>query len=248
MRSSEKGGGGHKRSHEKHRVCCTVEDYHVGFLPTAMEPLSLPTDDPRTCSKAKCKRDLPPADQYQWKTCVRCRDQNQRSAAKLRRKPVQVTIPTEAAATSQLENGEHSADSGGSNSVPAQEEIDESIPPLLTITLPAVSVAQTCTATSSTPETRRVFCLDEYREPIIDMMERHFNAHPLIPGYSHPSPEGIREWAVKQMYTYCVENDLQEVWAYLWENWYRTRRWDLWARSAHPEIPRLKTTMMIESQ
>ncbi|KAJ7475022.1 hypothetical protein FB451DRAFT_1034721, partial [Mycena latifolia] len=82
---------------------------------------------------------------------------------------------------------------------------------------------------------------------IIDLMERHLNAHPLIPGYCHPSPAGIREWAVKQMYDFCFENDLPEVWAYLWENWYRRGRWELWARAEHPEIPRLKTTMIVES-
>ncbi|KAJ7661459.1 hypothetical protein DFH06DRAFT_1268903 [Mycena polygramma] len=94
---------------------------------------------------------------------------------------------------------------------------------------------------------QRIFCPVELREDIVSMMERHLNAHPLIPGYSHPSPEGIREWAVKQMYTFCVNNDLPEVWAYLWENWYRRGRWELWARAEHPEIPRLKTTMMVES-
>ncbi|KAJ6449111.1 hypothetical protein C8R45DRAFT_849909, partial [Mycena sanguinolenta] len=51
----------------------------------------------------------------------------------------------------------------------------------------------------------------------------------------------------KQMYTYCFKNDLPEAWAYLWENWYRRGRWELWAWSEHPEIPRLKTTMMVES-
>ncbi|KAF7333854.1 SWIM-type domain-containing protein [Mycena venus] len=94
---------------------------------------------------------------------------------------------------------------------------------------------------------KRTFCPSEFREPIITSMERHLNAHPLIPGYSHPSPEGIREWAVKQMYTFCFDNDLPEAWAYLWENWYRSGRWELWARSGHPQIPRLKTTMMVES-
>lgn len=93
----------------------------------------------------------------------------------------------------------------------------------------------------------RTFCPVDLRESIITLMERHLNAHPLIPGYSHPSPEGIREWAVKQMYSFCIENDLREAWAYLWENWYRTGRWELWARAEHPEIPRLKTTMMVES-
>ncbi|KAF8209756.1 hypothetical protein K438DRAFT_1571712, partial [Mycena galopus ATCC 62051] len=96
-------------------------------------------------------------------------------------------------------------------------------------------------------EGKRTFCPEELREEIITAMVHHFNAHPLIPGFAHPSPAGIREWAVKQMYTFCFDNNLPEVWAYLWENWYRRGRWELWARAEHPEIPRLKTTMMVES-
>ncbi|KAH8985839.1 hypothetical protein EDB86DRAFT_2832928 [Lactarius hatsudake] len=94
---------------------------------------------------------------------------------------------------------------------------------------------------------RRTFCPIEYREAVVDMMERHFCAHPLIPGYSAPTPEGIKAWAVKQMYSLCVRHDLPNLWAYLWENWYRRGRWELWARSGEPrEIPRLKTTMFVE--
>jgi hypothetical protein len=95
---------------------------------------------------------------------------------------------------------------------------------------------------------KRTFCPLENRQPIIDMMETHCCAHPLIPGYSHPSAAGIKYWAVKQMYDYCVDHDLREAWAYLWENWYRAGRWEIWARSAHDEIPTLKTTMVMESQ
>ncbi|KAJ7721079.1 hypothetical protein DFH07DRAFT_691115, partial [Mycena maculata] len=94
---------------------------------------------------------------------------------------------------------------------------------------------------------RRTFCPADYRDPILSMMEKHFCAHPLLPGYAHPSPEGIKRWAVLQMYKFCVEHGLPEVWAYLWENWYRRSRWELWARCAHPEILVLKTTMILES-
>ncbi|KAF7358846.1 SWIM-type domain-containing protein [Mycena sanguinolenta] len=79
--------------------------------------------------------------------------------------------------------------------------------------------------------TRRTFCPADYRERIVSMMEKHYCAHPLLPGYAHPSAEGIRRWAVLQMYKFCVEAGLREVWAYLWENWYRSSRWELWARS-----------------
>lgn len=97
-------------------------------------------------------------------------------------------------------------------------------------------------------KTRRTFCPAAFREPIVTMMEKHYCAHPLLPGYAHPSPEGIKRWAVTQMYKFCVKHGLPEVWAYLWENWYRSSRWELWARCVHPEIPVLKTTMILESQ
>jgi hypothetical protein len=96
--------------------------------------------------------------------------------------------------------------------------------------------------------TRRTFCPARFREHILNMMEKHYCAHPLLPGWAHPSPEGIKRWAVSQMYKFCVEHGLREVWAYLWENWYRSSRWELWARSMYAEIPVLKTTMILESQ
>ncbi|KAJ3751557.1 hypothetical protein DFH05DRAFT_1570663 [Lentinula detonsa] len=91
------------------------------------------------------------------------------------------------------------------------------------------------------------FCSPEFRQPIIDLMEQHYCAHPLIPGYAHPSLGGIKEWAVKKIYSFCVKNDLREVWAYIWENWYRAGRWELWARSVDNGIAILKTTMMVEA-
>ncbi len=57
------------------------------------------------------------------------------------------------------------------------------------------------------PETR-TFCPSELKEDILSMIERHYCAHPLIPGYSSPTPEGIQAWAVKQMYNYCITNNL----------------------------------------
>ena len=95
---------------------------------------------------------------------------------------------------------------------------------------------------------RRTFCPPLYREPIINMMERHYCAHPSIPGSSPPDAKLIKQWAVQRMYDFCVKHELPEVWVYLWENWYRKGRWELWARSAHKLIPVLKTTMIIESQ
>jgi hypothetical protein len=80
---------------------------------------------------------------------------------------------------------------------------------------------------------RRTFCPAIYRDTIINMMERHYCAHPLIPGYGPPDAVGIKKWAVQQIYNFCLKHDLCEVWVYLWENWYRRGRWELWARSEH---------------
>ncbi|KIK15341.1 hypothetical protein PISMIDRAFT_115339, partial [Pisolithus microcarpus 441] len=100
----------------------------------------------------------------------------------------------------------------------------------------------------SVPAHLRSFCPTHLHDTVVQMVEQHLCAHPLIPGYCYPSPAGIRQWAVKQMYMFCEENDLPELWAYLWENWYRRGRWELWAHTAAPgEIPRLKTTMVMES-
>src|SRR5882762_7463279 len=88
---------------------------------------------------------------------------------------------------------------------------------------------------NNTVNGRHTFCPLEHRDTIVKMMERHFCAHPLIPGYSAPTLEGIKSWAVKQIYEYCVHYDLPNLWAYLWENWYRRGRWELWAWSGNAD-------------
>ena len=44
---------------------------------------------------------------------------------------------------------------------------------------------------------QHTFCPLKHHETIVIMMEHHFCAHPLIPGYSTLTPEGIKVWAVK---------------------------------------------------
>lgn len=91
------------------------------------------------------------------------------------------------------------------------------------------------------------FCKEEMQQPLIKMLKKHYNAHPSIPGNYNPCAEGVREWAVRKAYDFCRENNSPELWAYLWENWYRAGRWQLWARATCREIPRLRTTMIAES-
>jgi hypothetical protein len=101
---------------------------------------------------------------------------------------------------------------------------------------------------AESPNDERTFCPEQLRKPLLAMITRHANAHPLIPGDYDSTPEAIYHWAVKKAYDFCVENQLPELWAYLWENWYCPGRWELWARSPYLDIPILRTTMICESQ
>ena len=55
------------------------------------------------------------------------------------------------------------------------------------------------------------FCSQEHQDNIVHMMEHHYNSHPLIPGHCHPRKEGIKYWAVKQIFSYCVKHNLWEL-------------------------------------
>jgi len=64
-------------------------------------------------------------------------------------------------------------------------------------------------------ESRHTFCHADYREAVVNMMERHYRAHPVIPGYAASDPRAIKRWAVQQMYSFCTKHGLPEVWAHL---------------------------------
>ncbi|KAF7370832.1 SWIM-type domain-containing protein [Mycena sanguinolenta] len=75
--------------------------------------------------------------------------------------------------------------------------------------------------------------------------------HPKIPQNSSDEPyvsaEDIHWRAVKEMYDFCYSRGLSQVWAYLWNRWYTPQQWPLWAQASCDAIPRLKTTMIVES-
>jgi len=54
--------------------------------------------------------------------------------------------------------------------------------------------------------------------------------------------------SVQEMYQFCVQKDLRNVWAYMWTNWYQKSTWRLWARSASSDKMGLyKTTMLVKA-
>ena len=81
-------------------------------------------------------------------------------------------------------------------------------------------------------------------------MCKHFCQHPMLPerhGQTR-TPSQIHRDAVLEAYYHCRANNLREVWAYLWVNWYTKEKWVSWARSSHQyAIPRKRTTMLVES-
>ncbi|KZV78079.1 hypothetical protein EXIGLDRAFT_578699, partial [Exidia glandulosa HHB12029] len=82
------------------------------------------------------------------------------------------------------------------------------------------------------------------------MFRRHLHLHPEIPvdaDGTRMSANDIHKSAAYQMYRFCYERDLSQVWAYMWNRWYAPLQWPLWARAACPAIPVLKTTMVVES-
>lgn len=96
-----------------------------------------------------------------------------------------------------------------------------------------------------------MFCPPSHRGVIVEMHRQIMCMHPSIPSGFHNnrylSANEIHRWATSQMYAYCRRHNLIWVWVYLWNQCYCPPQWVLWARASYPEIPRIRTTMMVES-
>jgi hypothetical protein len=67
-------------------------------------------------------------------------------------------------------------------------------------------------------------------------------------GITYVSNESIHYDSAKEIYEYCVRQNLPDAWAYLYRNWYTTIQYHRWAKSAiNNMIPIGKTTMLIEA-
>ncbi len=93
-----------------------------------------------------------------------------------------------------------------------------------------------------------VFCAAEHRKPLLHLFTKHFCQHPMFPDRDGThTKEEIRTNAVCEMYLFCWQRGLREVWGYMWAQWYSPKRWALWARSTSFYISRLRTTMNVEN-
>ncbi|KAF9230573.1 hypothetical protein BU15DRAFT_30989, partial [Melanogaster broomeanus] len=93
------------------------------------------------------------------------------------------------------------------------------------------------------------FCPACHRKQLLHLFTKHFCQHPSFPDRDgiKRSPQEIRHNAVYEMYMFCYQRGLREVWAYMWSSWYSPSRWPLWARSTTAYVSRLRTTMNAEN-
>jgi hypothetical protein len=63
----------------------------------------------------------------------------------------------------------------------------------------------------------------------LELIVKHFHLHPLIPNDDNKyfSMDEIWIASVKEIYNFCVKNDLRYVWGYMWTNWYQKEHWTL---------------------
>ncbi|KAK6988241.1 SWIM-type domain-containing protein [Favolaschia claudopus] len=95
-----------------------------------------------------------------------------------------------------------------------------------------------------------IFCPSPHRRQLLRLFIRHSCEHPLLSdrrGTSRTAKQ-IRDDAVRDMYLFCFQRGLREVWGYMWSAWYCPAKWKLWARSTSEDfIGRWRTTMTVEN-
>jgi hypothetical protein len=66
-----------------------------------------------------------------------------------------------------------------------------------------------------------VFCSAVHCKQILHLFTKHFCQHPLFPEPTGThSVSEIRTNAVLEIYRFCQQHGLREVWGYLWSQWY----------------------------
>lgn len=94
------------------------------------------------------------------------------------------------------------------------------------------------------------FCPAVHRRQLLRMFTKHFCQHPIFPergGIGTLTRDQIRQNAVAEMYQFCRQRGLTEVWGYMWASWYAPKIWKIWARSSADHLSRLRTTMGVEN-
>ena len=95
-----------------------------------------------------------------------------------------------------------------------------------------------------------VFCPLNLRKTVIEIVENHSTRHMILPkldGTFTTNADQVWKECVEKMIQFCKNNNLLQLWVYLWKEWYSKEKWILWARAANEKISHIKTTMIVES-
>jgi hypothetical protein len=87
---------------------------------------------------------------------------------------------------------------------------------------------------------------------ITNIVEQHLREHPLISTRPELRDNEHNLWdhwerQVLEMYNLCKKHGESWAWEYLWKNWYSSKNWRIWSRSANPEYPIINTNAPVES-
>lgn len=100
----------------------------------------------------------------------------------------------------------------------------------------------------TSPDPNYVFCPAVHRGQLLHLFTKHFCQHPnFFERHGRKNTAELRRQASYDMYKFCKDRGLREVWGYMWASWYCPKMWKLWARSTSPFISRLRTTMGVEN-
>ncbi|KAF0348188.1 ATP-dependent DNA helicase pif1 [Gigaspora margarita] len=92
-------------------------------------------------------------------------------------------------------------------------------------------------------------CPEKLISELLGIVKKHVLMHPLISMEQNLflTKEKIRSQCVFEIYQFCFQRNLYNLWGYLWVNWYNLKDWNLFARAVYPKaIPIAKTTMITE--
>ena len=93
-----------------------------------------------------------------------------------------------------------------------------------------------------------IFCPAPHRKPLLHLFTKHFCHHPIFLECNLTCLTASEIWhnAVTEMYQFCYQRGLSEVWGYMWTSWYQPKVWKIWAHSSS-YLSRLWTTMMVKN-
>lgn len=79
-----------------------------------------------------------------------------------------------------------------------------------------------CPSPTSDPFFLKAFCPPEPREAVLSLISNHFNMHPSLPipatqGFVSLNSITIRQPTRFQMYLFCHQRNLPDVWAYMYQ-------------------------------